>query len=362
MPKILFIAAHRKDRSPSQRFRFEQYLDFLGQNGFEVEFSPLLTQEDDKILYSKGKYFEKSRLLLRCMDRRKKDLKKAEEADIIFIQREAFLTRSIRYEKGFRALGKKMVFDFDDSIWLSNVSDANRKFNWLKNAAKTSQLIGMSDMIFAGNAYLSEYAKKFNKNVFIVPTTIDTNEYTRIKKENSIDKICIGWSGSITTIQHFEFAVPFMREIKKKYGDKIEIKVIGDGNYVNEELGIKGLAWNKASEIKELSSFDIGIMPLPDDEWAKGKCGLKGLQYMALEIPTIMSPVGVNSEIIQDGKNGFLASTTEEWVSAISRLIESEEARLKMGKEARKTVEEKYSVDANKQLYLQLLNKCLEKK
>jgi glycosyltransferase involved in cell wall biosynthesis len=362
MPKILFIAAHRKDRSPSQRFRFEQYFEFLEKNGFEVEFLPLLTEEDDKILYSKGKYFEKSRLLLRCIERRKKDLKKAESADIIFIQREAFLTRSVRFEKGFKSLGKKMVFDFDDSIWLSNVSDANKKFNWLKNPGKTSQIIEMSDMIFAGNAYLSEYASKFNKNVFIVPTTIDTNEYVRIPPVKNSDKICIGWSGSITTIQHFEFAVPFLREIKKKYGDLIEIKVIGDGNYVNEELGVKGLPWNKATEIKELSTFDIGIMPLPDDEWAKGKCGLKGLQYMALEIPAIMSPVGVNSEIIQHGENGFLATTTDEWVSAISELTESMEKRNAVGMAARKTVETKYSVEANKKVYLELLNRCIGKK
>lgn len=361
MPKILFIAAHRKDRSPSQRFRFEQYLEFLNNNGFETEFSPLLTEEDDKILYSKGKYFEKSRLLLRCIDRRKKDLKKADEADIIFIQREAFLTRSVRFEKGFKSLGKKIVFDFDDSIWLSNVSDANKKFNWLKNPGKTSQIIEMSDMIFAGNAYLAEYAKNFNKNVFIVPTTIDTNEYVRIPAKKSDNKIRIGWSGSITTIQHFEFAVPFLREIKKKYGDRIEIKVIGDGQYVNEELGVKGLPWSKNDEIKELSSFDIGIMPLPDDEWAKGKCGLKGLQYMALEIPTIMSPVGVNSEIIKNRVNGFLATTTDEWVKAISELTESEEMRNRVGVAARKTVETKYSVEANKNVYLDLLNRCIKK-
>ena len=134
---------------------------------------------------------------------------------------------------------------------------------------------------------------------------------------------------------------------------------MGDVTYANNELGIKGIMWTKETEVSELNKFDIGIMPLPDDEWAKGKCGLKGLSYMALEIPTILSPVGVNVEIIKHGENGFLASKVEEWVDCISLLIESPELRLTMGKLARKTVEEKYSVEVWKDTYLNNFNEVL---
>ena len=119
------------------------------------------------------------------------------------------------------------------------------------------------------------------------------------------DFITIGWSGSVTTIKHFEFALPFLRRIIEKYGKRIRIKVIGDASYRNEEFNIEGIGWNRKDEVKELSSFDIGIMPLPDDEWANGKCGLKGLQYMALEIPTIMSPVGVMDFLRRKRRNGW---------------------------------------------------------
>jgi glycosyltransferase involved in cell wall biosynthesis len=357
MPKILFIAAHRPDRSPSQRFRFEQYISYLKENGFDSECSFIISEQDDAVFYKPGSYFSKFRIFLKSFRHRLKDARKANQFDIVYVQREAFMTRSIRFEKKFKKSKAKLVFDFDDSIWLSNVSDANRKLNWLKDAEKTAKIIAISNMIFAGNQYLKDYASQFNQNIKIIPTTIDTEEYQRIPTEN--DKICIGWSGSITTIQHFEYALPFLIRIKEKYGDKVVFKVIGDANYRNESLGIKGIGWNKQDEIKELSSFDIGIMPLPDDEWAKGKCGLKGLQYMALEIPTIMSPVGVNSEIIDNGKNGFLASTVAEWEEKISELIEDKTLRMNMGKAARQTVIDQYSVIANREKYLQYFKEVI---
>lgn len=349
---------HRRDRSPSQRFRFEQYLEFLKQQGFDYDFSYLISPEDDKVFYSPGNTVQKGIIFFKCFSKRLKDALKANQYDIIFIQREAFMTGTTFFEKQFAKSRAKVIFDFDDSIWMQNVSDANKKFSFLKDASKTSKIIALSDMIFAGNQYLADYAKPFNSNIRIVPTTIDTDEYQRMTLPAD-DKVCIGWSGSITTIQHFKFAVPALLKVKKKYGDRIKIKVIGDANYKNDELDVISMNWNKQDELKELSSFDIGIMPLPDDEWAKGKCGLKGLQYMALEIPTIMSPVGVNSQIINSGVNGFLATTDDDYVNAISQLIEDKELRKKVGAEGRKTVVDHYSVKALQQKYLQYYNELL---
>ena len=353
--KILFIASHRKDRAPGQRFRFEQYFDYLNQKGITCELSFLVNEKNDKVLYKSGHYFSKLLIFIKSYLTRFRDVFHKNDYDIIFIFREALMTRSVFFEKQFRKSKAKLVFDFDDAIWHFDISEANKKFGWLKDPGKTAKIISMCDLIIAGNKYLADYAKHHNDNVVIVPTTIDTNEYVKVKFDKPETKICIGWSGSITTIKHFEYALPFLKELKKKYGEKIYIKVIGDSTYENKELGIKGIAWNKENEIEELSTFDIGIMPLPDDEWAKGKCGLKGLQYMALEIPCVMSPVGVNSEIISDGVNGYLANNNNEWVEKISLLIENQELRKQIGTEARKTVEQKYSVNSQKEKYLSLL-------
>jgi len=352
MKKVLFIAAHRPDRSPSQRFRFEQYFNYLKKNGFHCDFSWLISEKDDRVFYYPGNITTKFYIFLKSMAIRLGDVLKASSYDIIFIQREAFMTGTTFFEKQFAKSNAKVIFDFDDAIWHQDVSEANKKLAWLKRPGKTADIIGMSDMIFAGNNFLADYARQYNSNVRIVPTTIDTDEYRPIGKKRLGAPVCIGWSGSITTIKHFEYAVPFLTELKSRFGERITIKVIGDKSYTNESLGVKGLGWNKADEISELSTMDIGIMPLPDDEWSRGKCALKGLQYMALEIPAIMSPVGVNEEIIRDGVNGYLAVKKEEWVSKIASLVEDAGLRERIGKAARETVTGQYAVISQQENYL----------
>lgn len=357
--KVLFIAAHRPNRSPSQRFRFEQYFDFFQRNGWEVKFSFLLDEKSDASIYQSGKLIQKAFIFLKSILIRLNDLKMSSNFDIIFVQREAFMTGSIYFEKAF-AKRTNLIFDFDDSIWLHDINPAQGLLNKLKDASKTGRIIQESHLIFAGNQYLANYASQFNHNVHIVPTTIDTEEYQKKEVPDKGEAICIGWSGSFSTIKHFETVIPVLKEIKEKYQQQVCFKVIGDGNYKHEDLEIIGLGWSKETEIEDLSEIDIGLMPLPDDEWSKGKCGLKGLQYMALEIPTIMSPVGVNTEIIEEGVNGFLATTNNEWVDKISVLIDSEEIRKRIGINGRVTVVDKFSVDANKSLYLKLFNKIIE--
>ncbi len=358
--RILFIASHRPGRSPGQRFRFEQYLPFLEQHGFACELSYIITEADDQVLYTKGHYLRKYLIHRRAIQKRKRDVVRAHEFDIICIFREALLTGSIRFERLFRQSNAKLVFDFDDAIWHLDVSDANRVFGWLKKPGKTADIIALADLVMAGNTYLADYARGYNANVTIVPTTIDTDQDRRVEGLRQDGTIVVGWSGSITTIKHFELAIPFLRILKNRYGDKIEFRVLGDPAYRHEALGIKGIRWTEKTEVRELSCFDIGIMPLPDDEWAKGKCGCKGLQYMALGIPTLMSPVGVNTEIVEEGVNGFLPRTDAEWVHHIEALMASKELRRRIGEAGKACVEGRYSVNAWRERYVRLFEQLLD--
>lgn len=359
MPSILIIADHRLNRSPSQRYRFEQYLDFFKANGFDWELSEIVTEQDDKIFYGQGNILKKAWILFKSIFIRLNDIQRAKKFDIVFIQREALLLGSSFFEKQFYKRNK-VVFDFDDSIWLLDTSPENKKFEFLKNPDKTKINILHAHAVIAGNAFLANYAKQFNSNVHVIPTTIDTNFHKPITTNKQTDKVIIGWSGSISTIKHFEMAVPVLKELQNKFADKIEVHVIGQGNYSHPELNVISKSWSSQTEVLNLNQFDIGIMPLPNDEWVKGKCGLKGLSYMACGVATVMSNVGVNSEIIKHGQNGFLANNDYEWLEILSQLIENADLRSKIGEEGRKTVVENYSVEANKQKYLQVLKSLIK--
>lgn len=352
------MGLHRPDRSPSQRYRFEQFQSYLEQSDFEFDYFYLIREQDDKKFYGGGNYFAKISILIRSVFKLFFKSFTASKYDLIFVQREAFMLGTVIFERIF-ARKSKMIFDFDDAIWLQNVSEGNKALAFLKDAKKTAKLIALSDMIFAGNSYLADYAKQYNKNTKLVPTVVDTDNYSRIAQAPK-SAICIGWSGSFSTIPYFEDALPALRQINAKYGDKVYFKVIGDPNYHNEELRIKGVAWKSETEVLELSEIDIGIMPLPNDAWTKGKCALKGLLYMSLGQPAVLSDVGVNSEVIQDGINGYLVTSTEDWVNKLSILIEDEALRIEMGKKGRETVVERYSVRSQNNNYVNFFNEAIE--
>lgn len=356
--KILIIANHRPGRSPSQRFRFEQYLDHLKANSFEIEFSYLIDEKDDKILYTEGKVLAKARLAHKAFRKRKKDLKRAKDFDIIFIHREAFLTAGVYFERKLKNSGAKIIFDFDDAIWLPNVSYTNKRLKGLKGPQKTSRIIAMADMVFAGNSYLAEYSSKFNKNVKVVPTTIDTAYHQNLRQKND-SPITIGWTGSHTTLKYLFYLEGVFKQLKDKYKEKIKFQIICDHPWQAEGIDYDFVKWNKGREIEQLNQIDIGVMPLEDDEWAKGKCAFKALQYMAIAIPSVISPVGVNLEIIEEGVNGYTAKTEAEWFDHLSALIESEELRRKIGEKAREFIVNHFSVEANKERYLGYFNEVL---
>jgi glycosyltransferase involved in cell wall biosynthesis len=354
MKKVLILCAHRPNRSPSQRYRFEQYLGFLEQNGFNFSFSYLLDERDDKIFYGKGRILNKIWILLKCLYKRILDWGRFNEFDIIFIQREVFFLGASFFEKRAYHSGAYVIFDFDDSIWMADTSPANLKWEWLKRPFKFFSNVSNSHCVMAGNKYLAEKAITYNVNTIIVPTTINTEVHFPKPELRNSPKITIGWSGSISTIKHFETLVHVLKKIKERYKNQVCFKIIGQTQYSNQHIEVESIPWNADTEVDDLNSFDIGMMPLPDDEWARGKCGLKALSYMACGIPAIMSAVGVNNEIISHGNNGYLAENESEWYYLLCSLIEDKATRTAIGHKGRETVIDRYSVSAYQETYLDI--------
>lgn len=352
---IFFIVPYPQGEAPSQRFRFEQYIPYIEENGFKVEIHPFLNETTWKNLYSSGNFGKKTIGILGSFLRRFKLLFQLRRADHIFIHREAAQVGPPIIEWIIaKVLRRKYIYDFDDAIWLPNYSETNARFHKLKSYWKVNYCMKWSSKIIAGNEYLASYARQFNSNVQIIPTTIDTENHHNLVSKQTTEKPVIGWTGTHTTMRYLDELIPVLEDLEKTYS--FTFLVISNEKPTYSLKSLQYIKWSKETEIEDLSKLNIGVMPLQHDIWSEGKCGFKGLQYMALEIATVLSPVGVNTSIVQDGINGFLASSPQEWKEKLILLLENKDLRISLAHAGKQTIEERYSVNANRTKYLQLFN------
>jgi glycosyltransferase involved in cell wall biosynthesis len=340
--KVLVLAPYPTGVAPNQRFRFEQYVGRLDAEGIHFDVSSFLSPRIIPVLHAPGHLIAKAGAVVRGMIRRVRDVYRARSYDAVLVSREATPIGYPWVERLLVALGVPYAFDFDDAIYLQNVSAANRGLGRLKFASKTAIIARHASLVIAGNPHLADWARRQGANVTLIPTTIDTDQYVlRSGSSEEQQPVCIGWSGSVTTSAYLDAIAPLLADLQRQHG--IRIRVIGDSGYRIASASVDALPWRAESEVADLSAIDIGVMPLPDDEWARGKCGLKALQYMALGIPTVMSPVGVN-RTIAGGDAARLADSLEEWREALTELILDRELRLSLGQRGRERVERDYSV------------------
>ena len=338
--RLLALVPSLCDTSPGQRFRMEQWEPLLRKRGVELTFESFEFDELNSLLYRRGHVLQKLWLVSRAFARRVKVLRAIHQYDAVYIFREAALLGPPIFERWIHRSGVPMIFDFDDAIFVRYVSPSNGYLSYLKFPSKTQTICRLAAHVIAGNPYLADYAGTANGHVSIVPTTIDTEKYTAGSRPVS-DPLVIGWSGSYSTVQHLDTLRGALLRLSAK--QRFRLRVIGTPNFELPGVDVEAMVWRSETEVADLRAIDIGIMPLPDDQWSRGKCGLKALQYMALGIPTICSPVGVNSDIIVDGENGFIAATEDEWVEKLTRLLESASLRERFGSAGRATVEKNYS-------------------
>ncbi len=343
--RLGFLALHQPDSSPSQRYRVEAFLPALQQAGIECDYAWVLDREDLRIFYGSAPAYRKGLVAARALARRVASLTRLRRWDVVLVQREAFFLLGA-WSEWLAAKAAPLVFDFDDAIWMHAVSPGNRRFAFLKNVDKVAELVRMSHTVIAGNRYLADWARQYRPQVELVPTCVDTRVFRPAPAGRSEQApVTIGWSGSPSTVAHLRTIVPALTALKSRYGERISLRAMGDPSLQVPELGLRGEAWSPSAELAFLQSLDIGLMPLPDDEWTRGKCGLKGLVSMASGAATVMSPVGVNTEIVTDHVDGLLASTQAEWERALSELVEEGALRRRLAQAGRETVEARYSVE-----------------
>ena len=354
--RILFIVPYSSEGA-SNRFRVEQYLPYLNVLGIDCILRPFVSKKFFNILYLKGKHIKKIIYFLKAFWLRIMDIAQINKYDLIFIHREACPFGPPIFEWLAYKFKKPIIFDFDDAIFLENFNPANRFCNFLKFPSKTKEIIKISSKIIVTNKFLEEYAREFNPNVYVIPTPIDTDRFNVIKKTS--EALTVGWIGSPTTAPYLQIIYGVMQKLSQKY-DFI-FKIVGAGEDISiAGVRVKNYAWQLDRELQDFQNLDIGIYPLPNNLWTQGKAGFKAIQYMAVGVPVVASSVGMVKDFIEDGVNGYLAKTEEEWVEKISKLMEDSNLRRNIGFAGRKTVEEKYSVSVHAPRFIEIIKKSID--
>lgn len=353
--RILFLVPYPLGEAPSQRFRFEQYFDALRQQGVAFEVQSFLDEATWKILYQPGNTLRKAMGILSGFLRRLRILFRLSNVDLVFIHREAaplgppFIEWLIAH-----VCRKPYIFDFDDAIWLPNTSANNALAAGLKWHHKTAAICRWAFKCSCGNDFLADYARNYCNNVVVNPTTIDTTHHHNKAKQPSQQPLAIGWTGTHTTMKYLDVLVPVLAELQQTID--FTFIVISNQAPAFQLKSMQFIPWKKETEVDDLLRFHIGIMPLTDDDWSRGKCGFKALQYMSLGIPAIVSPVGVNTKIVDHNLNGFICNTPQEWKTALHQLLTNPQLRQSFSEQARSKIQSHYSVAANTPNFLSLFN------
>jgi len=330
------------------RFRVMQYIPALEQAGFTVTVAPFFDAAFFDLVYRRGRYTRKLAAFVRQSVERLKLMMARDRYDAFFVYREAYpfgpaLLETLLAHAGARPL----IYDFDDAIFLNNSSEANWFASALKYPRKVSTIIERSALVLAGNEYLARYARSYAQSVAVLPTCVDTDVFVPRRTPRSPDApTTVGWIGTPTTAAYLKSLGPSLSRLAER--QPFVLRVSGSGDPI-EFPGVKTTneRWSVDREVELFNTCDVGVYPLNDDEWAKGKCGFKAIQFMACGVPVVAAAVGVNSEIIQDGVNGFLASTELEWDQKLGLLLSDAALRSRLGAAGRKTIEERYALSVH---------------
>lgn len=354
--KVLFLLPYPLHRAPSQRFRVENLLFLLDDAQISYDLAPFMSEGIWEILYKKGSLIQKALGITKSyLKRWFIVLFTAHQYSVIFIHREAApLGPPIVEWYLKKVLGKKIIYDFDDAIWIPNTSAQNKIASLVKAFWKVKYICRWSYKISAGNDYLCSFARQSGAETIVkIPTVVNTDTRYNQLKQHQNKKLVVGWTGSHSTLKFIDELIPVLQLLQEEI--HFTFLVIADKK---PELDLKYwefCPWNEKSEIEDLLKIDIGVMPLKNDAWSEGKCGFKLIQYLSLGIPAVANSVGVNKQIVEDGINGFLADDAPQWEKSLRTLLISEELRSSMGKQGRSKMVSEYSIASLKNNFIGLV-------
>jgi len=363
---ILVVCPYPEDCAPGQRLKYEQYFQRFRDEGYSIDVVPFLDKKTWKVLYKKGYLFKKFLGLVSGYFKRIQTIFKLGEYDLIYVFMWVTPIGPPLFEKIYRKLSKKIIFDIEDNFIDRQVvpSSENRNFflTFLMPNSKQLYLVKNADFVITSSQYLSDKAKKINKrsNATFISSSINADKFFPVNRyiNEHEKKIIIGWTGTYSTKIHLDLLKDVFITLAKKLD--FTLRVIGNFDYDIQGVDVDCIKWSIENEVRDLQEIDIGVYPLPMEKFVLGKSGLKAIQYMSFGLPVVATEIGTTKDIIQNNVNGILVKEKDQWVESLNKLAVKPELRKKLGQRARQDMLEKYSTKAIYNNYIKVLNSTLE--
>lgn len=362
--RVLGLCAYPVEAAAT-RFRLAQFVDPLAAAGIELDVSPFLTRAQFANLYVAGKTVQKLLDLLPSFFKRAALIGKVRKYDLLFVQREAMFVGPALFEWLYRRVGTPMILDLDDATYVPYVSPSyGRLGSYLKFFGKTDRLIRSSRVVTCGNRYIAEYVESLGSKATVVPTVVNTDEFTPAPTGNAIP--VIGWIGTHSTLPFLEWLFPVLEKLASKH--RFTLKIVGGGkaHASLKDIEVLNLPWDLNREVSDFQSLDIGLYPLTlsdsaNEQWLLGKSGFKAIQYMAVGVPFVMSPVGVARELGEPGVTHFNASSQDDWYTHLDKLLSDSELRQRVGEAGRRHSLENFTVEKQANVLARTFSEAISK-
>jgi glycosyltransferase involved in cell wall biosynthesis len=353
--KYIFFTKYTR-AGASSRYRSFQYLPALEAAGLNFTVSSLLSDDylKNKYIYGRTRFGD----ILRAFVRRIWAVLTVPRDAVVVIQHELLPWCPALLERLLGWRGCRMVVDYDDAIFHQYDRHCNPWIRCLLGK-KIVTVMQLAHTVTVGNNYLAEFARTVGASrVQVIPTVVALDRYLIKDPTLEPEVFTIGWIGSPSTARYLREIAPALEQVCRS--GRSRVRLIGSGQVELKGVPLELFAWSEETEVAAICDFDVGIMPLPDEPWARGKCGLKLIQYMACGIPVVASPVGVNVELVKPGFNGFLARSTVDWVDSLETLKFDQELRRAMGVNGRARVKEKYCLNITAPVFVDILQRVVQ--
>jgi len=345
--EVLALIPNQYGHAPGQRGSIELWETVLAPVGINIHYAPFESARLHEVLYRPGYYATKVKEMVRAYVDRLRLMGDLKRFDAVFVYREAALLGPALLEKMVARRGVPIIYQLDDPLFVPYTSPSNGYLSYLKFFGKISEICRLAKVVMVNSTQIREYVSQFNQNIWQVPSVVDTEQYVYRPEllEKETDEVCIGWSGSPTTLKNIKVIADALRKLAEQVPHRVHL--IGGTDFDLPGVKYTAQRWSAETEVADLRKMQVGMVPLPLNEWNKYKFYMKTAQYMALGIPTVATPLGSNPEVIEHGVTGFLADSDEEWVEYLSRLITDHELRRRMSRAAATVAKEKYSLAGN---------------